>query len=202
MSKFIKFSWLPGSWGLRGKSRAIAEAEYLYNGYDLDVALAKIDAKFDDTYPLNERLIAIELKYNKIDQYEADRRLARLALPEPTDEKIIASAMLAIDLKHGKISQQEYERKNADILEEPFMAMPKISWDPVDPSKTYFELDYNEHFVTYLQENGYVGAEDDVINKWLNDVCYSILDDMAQTEPDFVRTVKSVRRPDGKTEHH
>ena len=79
--------------------------------------------------------------------------------------------------------------------------MPKISWDPVDPSKTYFELDYNEQFVIYLQENGYHGSEEDVINKWLNDVCYSILDDMAVADPDFIRTVKSVRRIDGKTEH-
>lgn len=197
----LPFHWLPASWGLKGKTKAIAEAEYLYEGYELDIALAKIDAKFDNEYKLEERLIAIDLKHNKIDQYEADRRLARLALENPTDEKLSTLAMLDVDLKHGKITQLDYDRKHADILEEPFIAMPKISWDPANPSKTYFELDYNEYFVGYLRENGYSGSEEDVINKWLNDVCYSVLDEMAISDPEFVRTVKSVRRGDGKTEH-
>jgi len=195
----IPFKFLPGSWGLRGKSRQIAEAEYLYQGYDLDVALAKIES--NDPAQLEEAMIVIDLKHHKIDQYEADRRLARLSITDQSDEKAIASAMLDVDLKHNKVSQQEYDRKRADLLDEPYMAMPKISWDPVDPSKTYFELDYNEQFVTYLQENGYSGTEEEIINRWLNDVCNSILDEMAVVEPEFVRTVRSVRRDDGKTEH-
>jgi len=195
----IPFKFLPGSWGLRGKSRQIAEAEYLYQGYDLDVALAKIES--NDPAQLEEAMIVIDLKHHKIDQYEADRRLARLSITDQSDEKAIASAMLDVDLKHNKVSQQEYDRKRADLLDEPYMAMPKISWDPVDPSKTYFELDYNEQFVTYLQENGYSGTEEEIINRWLNDVCNNILDEMAVVEPEFVRTVRSVRRDDGKTEH-
>jgi hypothetical protein len=79
--------------------------------------------------------------------------------------------------------------------------MPKISWDPVDPSKTYFELDYNQPFVEYLRENGYVGIDEDVINKWLNDVCTSILSEMAPVDPEFVSNVRKVRRGDGKVEH-
>jgi hypothetical protein len=195
----IPFAWLPASWGLRGKSRQIAEAEYLYSGYELDRALVIINHV--DPIEQESHIVDIDLKHSKIDQYEADRRKTRLALPTDADDKSIELAMLDIDLKHSKISAAEHERKRADLTGEPFMAMPKISWDPVDPSKTYFELDYNEHFVKYLMSSGYAGTEEDVINRWLNDVCASILDEMATTEPEFVRTVRTIRRDDGKTEH-
>lgn len=195
----IPFNLLPASWGLKGKSRQIAEAEYLYSGYELDIALIKINT--DDPVELDIKQIDVDLKYDKIDQYEADRKRARLSLPKEADEKFVEAALLDVDLKHGKISQTEHDRKHADIVGEPYMAMPKISWDPADPSKTYFELDYNEHFVKFLEQNGYNGTEEEIINKWLNDVCSSVLDEMAVAEPEFVRTVRTVRRGDGKTEH-
>ena len=195
----IPFHLLPASWGLKGRSRQIAEAEYLYEGHELDVALAKINN--DDPTDLERALVDVDLKHGRIDQYEADRRKTRLALPEDSDERTIELAILDVDLKHGKITEQEHERKRADLTDEPYMAMPKISWDPADPSKTYFELDYNDVFVRYLEANGYAGTEEEIINRWLNDVCSSILDEMAVSEPEFVRTVRTVRRDDGKTEH-
>lgn len=42
--RLIPFSWLPASWGLSGKSRAIAEAEYYYEGNDLEDKLAELNA--------------------------------------------------------------------------------------------------------------------------------------------------------------
>ena len=38
----IPFGWLPASWGLKGKSRELAEAEYYLSGYELDIAKARI----------------------------------------------------------------------------------------------------------------------------------------------------------------
>jgi hypothetical protein len=193
----IPFGFLPASWGLKGKSRQIAEAEYNLEGYDLDVALALIEHTNGVEY--NNALIAIDLKHKKIDQLEADRRSARLQHPEGSVE--LEVALLEVSKKHELISQIDFDKKRADIMEEPFMAMPKISWDPIDPSKTYFELDYNEHFITYLERNGYAGTEEEIINRWLNDVCLSVLDDVAPTDNEFVKTVRTVRRSDGKTEH-
>ena len=196
MSK-IPFSWLPASWGLKGKSRELAEAEYYLTGYDLDIAKARIEHGLESP-AFTKRVLDITLAYGKISAYDRDMRLAEI---DHTDEVTLALAKLDVDLKHNKISTQEHERKVADLKNEPYMAMPKISWDPADPSKTYFELDYNEQFVAFLEENGYVGSEEDIINKWLNDVCNSILDEMVIDQPDFVRTVRTVRRDDGKTEH-
>ena len=195
--RLIPFALLPAAWGLKGKSRKIAEAEYYHDGYDLEVELALIN--HGNSVDYNKALIDIDLKHNRIDQLEADRKLAKLRHPENSVE--LEVALLEVSRKHELISQIDYDKKRADLLEEPFMAMPKISWDPIDPSKTYFELDYNEHFVHYLERNGYVGTEEEIINRWLNDVCLSVLDDVAPVDNEFVKTVRTVKRPDGKTEH-
>lgn len=193
----IPFNWLPASWGLRGKSRQIAEAEYYLEGYELDCELARINHA-DDTQKLATALVQIDLAHGKIDQYAADIKVAEIE--HAKDAAALDLAKLNIELKHNKVSPQEHERKQADLLGEPYMAMPKISWDPADPSKTFFELDYNNHFVEYLRANGYVGSDDDIINRWLNDVCSSILSEMAPVEPEFVSNVRRVRRGDGNVE--
>ena len=196
MSK-IPFSWLPASWGLKGKSRELAEAEYYLTGYDLDVAKARIEHGLASP-EFTKSVLDIDLAYGKISAYDHDTRLAEIG---NTDETALALAKLDVDLKHNKISAQEHERKVADLKNEPYMAMPKISWDPVDPSKTFFELDYNDAFVQSLRSNSYQGTDEDVINRWLNDVCNSILSEMAPTDPEFVSSVRRVRRDDGKVEH-
>ena len=227
----IPFSWWPGSWGLKGKTREIAQAEYELQGYDLEVKLAEINhreeelilkktilaidlnyGKIDDyAYDIGiinltsssdssiykQQKLDVDFKYKKIDEYTYDKNIAELV--EPAKERQLAVA--SVDLKHQKITESEYERRKADILNEPWISMPKIAWDPENSSKTYFELDYNEAFVNYLRENNYQGSDDDCINKWLSDICFSVLDDMNQPEPELATTIRRVRLPDGKTEH-
>jgi hypothetical protein len=193
----IPFSWLPASWGLRGKSRELAEAEYYLSGYELDIAKARIGHGLESP-EFTKSVLNIDLAYGKISAYDHDIRLAEI---NNADEVALSLAKLDVDLKHNRVSAQEHERKTADIKNEPYMAMPKISWDPVDPSKTFFELDYNDAFVASLRANSYQGTDEDVINRWLNDVCNSILSEMAPTDPEFVTNVRRIRRDDGKTEH-
>ena len=195
MSK-IPFSWLPASWGLKGKSRELAEAEYYLTGYDLDIAKARIGHGVDSP-EFTKAVIELDYRYGKISEYEKDCKLIDIN----GDQSVPGLAQLDVDLKHNRISVQEHERKTADIKNEPYMAMPKISWDPVDPSKTFFELDYNPAFVESLRGNGYQGTDEECINRWLNDVCNSILNEMAPSDPEFVSNVRRIRRDDGKTEH-
>lgn len=192
----LPFWMMPASWGLKGKSKDIARAEYELRGYDLEVKLAEINHE-DNPIAFKRNKLDIDLKYKKIEQYQHDLETAQLG-KEGADLEI---AKLEIDFKHERVTPQEYERRKADLNGEPWMAMPKISWDPINPSKTYFELDYNDHFVKFLRDSGYLGTDDDCINKWLNDVCLSVLDDMNQPEPEMVSTVRKLRLPDGKTEH-
>lgn len=191
----IPFKWLPASWGLRGKSKEIARAEYELEGYDLDVQLANL--KIDDEIDRRKALLDIDFKHGKIDAYTREVELAKIG-KDGTDADL---AVLAVDLKHDRITQQEHDRKRADLVGEPWMAMPKISWDPINPSKTYFELDYNDHFIGFLRDNDYQGTDEECINRWLNDVCLSVLDEMNQPDPEMVTPIRKIRLPDGKTEH-
>tara|TARA_B100001105_G_C22386754_1_gene442336 strand:+ start:870 stop:1391 length:522 start_codon:yes stop_codon:yes gene_type:complete len=70
----LPFSMMPGSWGLKGKSRAVAEAEYYYTGEELEKALAVINAETSADKTVAE--LKVDLKNKKISQSEFDRRVA------------------------------------------------------------------------------------------------------------------------------
>jgi len=180
----IPFSWMPGSWGLRGKTREIAQAEYELDQGELQERLLEINYR-DDPELLARKKLDLQLSFREIDQYQYEIALTVLTHPAESVER--ALAQLDVDLKHNKITQPQYDRKRADALKEPWISMPKINWDPVNSNRTYFELDYNEHFIPYLRENGYTGSEDDVLNRWLNDVCQAVaLENVPNTGMDFV----------------
>ena len=128
----LPFWLLPGSWGLAGKTRKIAEAEYYYTGYDLEVELAKINN--DDPVKLKRALIDIDKSHDKISEYEYDQEVAKL---DHTDEIKQKLAIVSVELKHEKISKTEHEKQTASILGEPWVSMPKISWDPLNKNKTF-----------------------------------------------------------------
>ena len=133
----LPFSMMPASWGLKGKSRAIAEAEYYYEGEELEKALAAIDANTED-------------------------------------EKTVAE--LEIDVKNGKISQSQADKKIAELKKEPWVNVNKMGINPENAKAGFIELDWNDHFVAMLHDNGYTGTNDeDVVNKWFNDVCRTVL---------------------------
>ena len=72
----LPFSMMPASWGLKGKSRAVAEAEYHYDGEDLEKALAEINSNSEE-----EKTIAqLEIDFNngKIGRYEFEKEVATL----------------------------------------------------------------------------------------------------------------------------
>ncbi len=133
----LPFSMMPASWGLKGKSRAIAEAEYYYEGEELEKVLAELNAESDD-------------------------------------EKVLSA--LDIDLKNGRIGREQYDKRRAEILEEPYVNVIHMDVNPENAKAGYIELDWNDHFVKFLHENGYTGTSDeDVVNKWFNDVCRTVL---------------------------
>jgi hypothetical protein len=112
-----------------------------------------------------------------------------------------------VELKHHKLDKTEHEKQVAEARKEPWVAMPNISWDPSDPSKSFFELDYNSYFVEFLRDNGYEGAsEQEIVEKWLTDVCRSVASDLGEQDNTFVATAvptnRRARRPNKqKTEY-
>lgn len=133
----LPFSMMPASWGLKGKTRAIAECEYYYEGEELEKELAALDL-------------------------------------ETAEEKTIAN--LDIDYKNGKIGISEYEKERANLKDEPWVNVLKLDVNPDNAKAGYMELDWNDHFVAFLHDNGYTGENDEsVVNKWFNDVCRTVL---------------------------
>jgi hypothetical protein len=194
--RLIPFEMMPGSWGLSGSTRQIAQAEYYYDGYDLEVEICKI--KYPDEKEQKLKLLALANDHKKISAYEHDLEVAKVSNP---DEDKFNLAKLDVDLLHDKISKTDYDRLKADLLSEPWVSIPKINWDPTFSSSTYFELDYNQHFLRYLMEHDYQGTEDEIINQWVNDVARSVIaeDTFNSQAQNFV--VSKMRRDDGLVEH-
>jgi len=67
---------MPASWGLKGKTRAIAEAEYYYEGDELEEVLAELNAESDGDKALAK--LEVQLKNGKIGQYEFDKKVAEI----------------------------------------------------------------------------------------------------------------------------
>lgn len=116
----------PASWGLVGKSREIAEAEYYYDGADLEYkladirlegadlkrAIASIDYRYDllDEYALERKYCDIEYENKDIDEYAYKSRCLSIdkAYIKISDDDATLQ-QLVLDLKHKKITQKEYD---------------------------------------------------------------------------------------------
>ena len=72
----LPFSMMPASWGLKGKSRAIAEAEYYYEGEELEEVLAELGADSDVDKKVAK--LDVKLKNKKIGQSEYDKEIAEI----------------------------------------------------------------------------------------------------------------------------
>lgn len=76
MKKKIPFWMLPASWGLKGKTRAIAEAEYYFEGKDLEEKLAEVNADTPEEKELAK--LAVKLKHEEISQAAHDKAVATI----------------------------------------------------------------------------------------------------------------------------
>jgi hypothetical protein len=74
--KKLPFWMLPASWGLKGKTRAVAEAEYMYEGKDLEEKLAEINADTPEDKEI--AVLAIKLKHEEISQAAYDKAVATI----------------------------------------------------------------------------------------------------------------------------
>lgn len=72
----LPFGMMPASWGLKGKSRQIAEAEYYYEGEDLEKALAELTAETDADKEVAK--LDVDLKNEKIGKVEYEKKVAEI----------------------------------------------------------------------------------------------------------------------------
>jgi hypothetical protein len=76
MKKKLPFWMLPASWGLKGKTRSIAEAEYYFEGKELEETLAEINADTPEDKEIS--VLAVKLKHEEISQDAYDKAVATI----------------------------------------------------------------------------------------------------------------------------
>lgn len=110
MSRLIPFRFMPGSWGLKGAAFDHAEAHYSLTGEALERRLLDLQYKDEPTI-LRKKQLGIDLKYDKMTEYDHDVAVYLLDLSGTRKDRA------AIDLKHGKIDEYQYEI-NSIVTEE------------------------------------------------------------------------------------
>jgi hypothetical protein len=179
--RLIPFWMMPGSWGLSGKTRATAEAEYYLTGTDLEFQLAEIHGK--DEIDIHKRKLAIQLSIDEITQQEYDAAILRLDysgkdLEGKLEELKLANSIKAIEerFRNGELKQHEMEKEIANLKGEPYVGIVDLGLVENNIEQGFFELDWNDDFVAMLHKNGFTGHSDEaVVNKWFNQICRTIL---------------------------
>ncbi len=168
----LPFGTLPGHWGLKGKTREIAQAEYELVGFDLEKRLLELKQDdIGDTAEYTRRMWDIELKYNKLNQKEYHRRLLTLI----KDDKQRQLAEVELDHREGLIKELEYEKRTATILEQPWVTVLNMDFNNKTSLEGSFELDWNEFFVEKLKGEGYSAPTPDlIVNQWFMEVCRNV----------------------------
>ena len=178
----LPFGSLPGHWGLKGTTRAIAKAEYELEGYDLEVALLEIEKSNFKQRDYDVRLATINFKYGKITEMAYHRVLAT-AIEDTTQS---ALALLGLDHKENKISDLEFEKQRATLLKEPWVTVINMDFSKGSALEGNFELDWNEYFVEKLKSEGYSGpTPDNIVNMWFLEICRNIAMEEFDGQGDF-----------------
>jgi len=169
MSKpLVPFALVPGYWGLKGKSKARAKAEYELEGYELDVALANINLEDKE---LSVKLLDIEKKYDKISERVYETAMVAL-VKTGVDQQLDLNYL---DFKYKDITEKEFDKRRATISNEPWVDIVNLSLDKTNVAQGAMELDWNEAFIEYIGKAGYTGATpEEAVDSWLVEVCKNL----------------------------
>ena len=167
----IPFWMYPYSWGMSGKTRETAQAEYELEGYALEKKLLDINSDGLSPDDKARKVLDIEMKYNKITKEKYQRQLVEFI--EDADQKALATNEL--DYKEGKITDTIYQKNQATIKKEPWVTVINMDFTKKSALEGSFELDWNEFFVDKLKGEGYMGlAPDAIVNQWFMEVCKNV----------------------------
>ena len=152
------------------KKKAIAIAKLDLSGYDLEKELLLINRDDYSTEGWQEANIKIEYKYGNLTDSEYMREIVNL-IQDPVKK---ALGFLELDYKEGKIEFFKYDKEMHTLLGKPWVNVLKMDFAPGKPEEGAFELDWNEHFIKELENSGYLGKPDEMINLWFMTVCKNV----------------------------
>ena len=107
---------------------------------------------------------------------------------EQMDKLVQEAEIPAVMVSQGEHSKPKKPRKPRAKKKkvvatpvEPKVDILKFEFDPANPRLGSIELDWNSEFVELLTSHGYVGNnEEEIVDKWLNDVCANIASNQYQ----------------------
>lgn len=167
----LPFGMMPGHWGLAGKTREIAKAEYELSGFELKKELLRINEDQYSEKEFQKKTIDLLAEFGKIDKPAQLRMLANLI----EDDKLKQLALLELDYKESKLTDTEYQKNIATLKGEPWVSVLSMSFGGKQSLEGNFELDWNEFFVDSLRASGYVGpTPDSIVNQWFMEVCRNV----------------------------
>lgn len=116
MSKpFLPFWAFPAHWGLKGKSKKLAEIDfYCTDEYEAAKQRAEL---IDDEVDRTRTMLSIERKHSKISELEFEKGLVELNMAFATEEEK-AKAILRLRLKYNDLEPQEYELASIELIED------------------------------------------------------------------------------------
>ena len=114
-----------------------------------------------------------------LDKIEANIQLAQNALEEANKKKQEAEEQLktlALEQEMAKLSPKE----RANRRKEPWVGVLNTHVNSDNIRNGFFELDWNEHFVLKLKQEGY-GADGDkdeeIVDRWFRELCANVVVD-------------------------
>lgn len=205
IKRLIPFGMMPGSWGLKGKTRQRAQAEYELMGEELDVALAKINLSGEE---LAVALEEISHKYNHQTFSEKERNIATITIH---NETALAIKLLELDFNDGLVTEMEFNKKTATLQGEPWVNVIDMKLNQAKPGEGNFELDWNDIFIEYLAEAGYVSPNpEEVVDMWFSELCKNValeaydgvgdFSERVEEDRDGLTKTKKTKLADGKRE--
>lgn len=80
--------------------------------------------------------------------------------------------------KRSSPEENKTEKEKATALKQSYIAVVDTKFDPKNPTKGYFELDWNSYFIEELKNAGYTGiSEEEIVDKWFNNICQNVVDE-------------------------
>lgn len=118
------------------------------------------------------------LGIDKIEQEIADSIQQKLNIEEQTKQAFEQAEKAKLEAEQAK--QEAYYSKLspkelANEKKEPYIAVLETRVNDQNPRNGFFELDWNEYFITFLRSEGYFGeTEEEIVDKWWREVCRNV----------------------------
>lgn len=111
--RVIPFSWWPANWGLTGTRRAVAEAEYHWDGEDLAYLLLDIDHEDKDSKEYRTDKLRLDYRYHKIGEFDYGLGLIEndIKITDNERDRQVAKYLN----RYGRLTAEELEYKLFDL---------------------------------------------------------------------------------------